>query len=336
MNEEAITREVLQWVYGYALERGLDHGARPVEVAAALGFPLADAQAAVEQLLDLGLLRGSPDLNVAASPDEAASRVISPLEREMRARSALIEEKRRRLMSFMPVFEASKAASEKQSPVEVIDDLSDVRAVIAELAAGCQDEILTAQPGGGREEDILEEAAPRDEAALKKGVRMRTLYQHTARFSQGTCVYVERVARLGAQVRTLDDHFTRVLIFDRRSALIEVPDNSDAAALIRDPHVVSFIAETFERLWLAAEPFSTAAGTRVEIADDLKQAIVRLLMEGMTDASIASRLGLSVRTCRRHIADTMAELGAQSRFQAGYMLAARTSRSAPFPPDRRG
>ncbi|WP_410092509.1 hypothetical protein [Streptomyces sp. uw30] len=45
-------------------------------------------------------------------------------------------------------------------------------------------------------------------------------------------------------------------------------------------------------------------------------------------ASGALRLGMSVRTCRRHIADTMVELGAQSRFQAGYLWAMRARRNS--------
>ncbi|MFF8729062.1 hypothetical protein ACF073_21570 [Streptomyces sp. NPDC015171] len=38
---------------------------------------------------------------------------------------------------------------------------------------------------------------------------------------------------------------------------------------------------------------------------------------------IARRLGVSLRTCRKHIADLFQELGADSRFQAGYLTAAR-------------
>jgi DNA-binding CsgD family transcriptional regulator len=149
---------------------------------------------------------------------------------------------------------------------------------------------------------------------------MRILYQHTARSSRGTHSYVEQVTRLGAQVRTLDDQFMRFLIFDRECAVFATPGNPNGAVVIRNPYVVAFMVETYERLWLTAEPFE-ADGTQPEIMDDLKDAIVRLLMAGMTDAAVARRLGMSVRTCRRHIAEIMTALDAESRFQAGYLLA---------------
>lgn len=43
----------------------------------------------------------------------------------------------------------------------------------------------------------------------------------------------------------------------------------------------------------------------------------------MKDEMIARRLGMSLRTCRKHIAESMETLGASSRFQAGYLARAR-------------
>ncbi|HEY7177323.1 MAG TPA: helix-turn-helix transcriptional regulator [Micromonosporaceae bacterium] len=61
---------------------------------------------------------------------------------------------------------------------------------------------------------------------------------------------------------------------------------------------------------------------RVDPASDsshrsLQQRIVQLLADGAKDETIARALGMSVRTCRRHIADIMRRLDAVSRFQAG-------------------
>jgi DNA-binding MarR family transcriptional regulator len=329
MSTEAPDRETLHRLYGHALAQGAG-GVALTELAAALGLHRPRAEAAVSRLLAMGLLRGrAGDRVVAVSPAEAAADVIGPMERGIRLQRTQIEQTREQLMSFVPDFEACLSGTgEQHSPFQVLENLADVRAVIADLTQHCREEILTAQPGGRREESILEEAMPRDEAALHRGVRMQILYQHTARFSRGTTVYVDRVTQLGAHVRTLDDHFTRLLIFDRKAALIAVPGRPHAAALIREPHVVAFVTETYERLWLAAEPFVGSTDTRVEIADDLRQSIIRLLTEGMTDASIANRLGMSVRTCRRYVAEIMAELGAQSRFQAGHMLATQEAVSA--------
>lgn len=324
-----VDRGTLQSVYKHALDHGVGQGFLRAEVGPAVGLPDALAAAAVEKLIAMGLLRGhSRGRLCAVAPGGAVDEVVIPIEREIRARRALVEDTRASIMSFLPLFEAAQVAYENKNRFEVLNDLSKVRIAIADLTARARSEILTAQPGGAREEGILAEAAPRDRAALERGVKMRVLYQHTARFGLGTGEYVDRITHLGAEVRTLDDHFSRLLVFDDEAAVISVPDDPLAATIVREANVVAFIKETYERLWLAAEPFSMAFRAGSEITDDIRQAIVRLLMEGMTDASIALRLGMSVRTCRRHIADVMVELGAQSRFQAGYLWAMRARRNS--------
>ncbi|WP_107116361.1 helix-turn-helix domain-containing protein [Streptomyces sp. NRRL F-4489] len=318
----AAGQETLERVYEYVVAQPVGRELDGEAAAGLLGLTAAEFGAAVEQLTAWGLLRTGPGRElIPVSPDVTVSRLLGPLEREIRARRLQIEEQRRRLMAFLPLFEAGRSARRGGHQVELLSTLDEVRAVIAELVEQSTTEILTAQPGGGRREDVLEEAAPRDIATLRKGVEMRILYQHTARYSRGTSSYVEQVTRLGAQVRTLDDQFMRLLVFDRQAALIPVPDNPNAAALVRDPHVVAFMVESYERLWLAADPLVVDAESHAEITDDLKEAIVRLLSEGMTDAAVARRLGMSVRTCRRHVAEIMAALDAESRFQAGYLLA---------------
>ncbi|WP_369171280.1 LuxR C-terminal-related transcriptional regulator [Streptomyces sp. R28] len=315
---------LLRRVYEFMLDATRCDGvALDVEVAAAqLGICEGDVREALAELSALGLLLNRPGSGfVAVSPDEATTRVLLPLESELRARRARVEEIRRRLVSFTPVFDASLLARENRRQIELIDNLDDVRAAIADLSAKSRKEILTAQPGGGRREDVLVEAAPRDYDTLRRGVEMRILYQHTARSSRGTQSYVEQVSRLGAQVRTLDDQFMRFLIFDRECAMFATPGNPNRAVVIRNPHVVSFMVEAYERLWLTAEPFEAEGDSQPEIMDDLKDAIVRLLTAGMTDAAVARRLGMSVRTCRRHVAEIMTALDAESRFQAGYLLA---------------
>lgn len=45
------------------------------------------------------------------------------------------------------------------------------------------------------------------------------------------------------------------------------------------------------------------------------------MTKGYKDEMVARRLGMSVRTCRRHIAEITEQLEATSRFQAGYNAA---------------
>jgi DNA-binding NarL/FixJ family response regulator len=51
-----------------------------------------------------------------------------------------------------------------------------------------------------------------------------------------------------------------------------------------------------------------------------QRAIAGLLIEGHTDAVIAERLGMNIRTAREHIAKLAAHLGSESRAQLGYLI----------------
>jgi DNA-binding NarL/FixJ family response regulator len=55
------------------------------------------------------------------------------------------------------------------------------------------------------------------------------------------------------------------------------------------------------------------------------------MAEGEKDEAISRRLSISVRTCRRHIADYMAQVGATSRFQAGVIAARSGHTETPGP-----
>ena len=81
---------------------------------------------------------------------------------------------------------------------------------------------------------------------------------------------------------------------------------------------------TFEQLWAEASPLEEVINKQsqddTEI-DHTRAAILRLMAEGEKDEAISRRLSISVRTCRRHIADYMAQVGATSRFQAGVIAA---------------
>jgi hypothetical protein len=189
-----VDRSALQAVYRYALDHGLEEGFARSAVGPATGLPETVVTAAVEELLAMGLLLGLAAGRLrAVAPGEAVSGVITPLERELRARRAAIEDTRAAIMSFLPLYEREQVARERKNGFEILPDLAAVRVAIADLTARARVEILTAQPGGARGEGVLAEASPRDLAALRRGVRMRVLYQHTARFSRGTGEYVDRV-----------------------------------------------------------------------------------------------------------------------------------------------
>ena len=79
----------------------------------------------------------------------------------------------------------------------------------------------------------------------------------------------------------------------------------------------------FDAVWEFADPFTVDDATAEQQLSATQRTILRGLASGLTDEALASRLGMSVRTCRRHIAQIFELLGADSRFQAGALAAAK-------------
>ncbi|WP_307126378.1 helix-turn-helix transcriptional regulator [Streptomyces sp. B1I3] len=291
----------------------------------ALGITVQEAAESLERLSELGLVHqedvGCP-LYSPVGPESAALVTLLPLETELRRRTELIAHARRDLESLVPVYHDSSAWRQRMKGVQVLGRLQDVRNVLAEHAANCRDEVLTAQPGGGRRTEVLEEAVERDENMLCSGVRMRTLYQHSARFSPPTAAYVERITLQGGEVRTTSAEFMRLIVFDRRVAVISQAGNSLGAVVVEEPSVVDFAVQAFEHVWFNAEPFEVdVRREHIEsVSEDVDKALLRLLASGMDDAAIARRLGVSLRTCQRRVSRILDSLGARSRFQAGFLI----------------
>ena len=70
----------------------------------------------------------------------------------------------------------------------------------------------------------------------------------------------------------------------------------------------------FDQLWSHAV---TTPGFGTELALDDRTQLLELLAGGAKDEQIARTMGVSLRTVRRRIASLLAELGVDSRFQAG-------------------
>jgi DNA-binding CsgD family transcriptional regulator len=115
-----------------------------------------------------------------------------------------------------------------------------------------------------------------------------------------------------------------MFVFDREVAFIPKrthPDQVPGALVVREPVLISFLCALFDQFWVSALPFTTDGPGYQNVSDDLRRSILELLAQGLKDEVVARRLGMSVRTCRRHIATLMQELGAESRFEAGVKAA---------------
>lgn len=91
-------------------------------------------------------------------------------------------------------------------------------------------------------------------------------------------------------------------------------DRDVDAVVLHLPSMVAALEQLFAARWERAEPWADG-GDRVP-ADP----VVELLCLGFTDAQIADRLGISVRSVRRRVAQRMQDEGASTRMELGYRL----------------
>ncbi|MDF3300787.1 helix-turn-helix transcriptional regulator [Streptomyces tropicalis] len=277
-------------------------------------------------LLDLALLHPDPDdmdFLVPTAPQEVMTRLLRGMYDE-------VSESHRRVGSVVAAFERyaglgrrvqPPSATVEGSAIRVLDGLSRIQAAMDEATAACTTEVLSVQPGGIRREHELSEGLHRALALRGRGVRMRDLYTHVARHGQGLLTYLELMGDT-VEARTLDEVIDRLILFDRTVAFIPANTDRTMALELRHPALIEYLVTVFERLWRLAIPLTAALpDTGIEGISHREQSIAALLAEGHQDAVIAERLGISVRTCRAHIARLSETLGAASRTQLGVRIA---------------
>lgn len=147
--------------------------------------------------------------------------------------------------------------------------------------------------------------------AVARGVRVRVVQD----LGSGPGLS-QQLSRAGVHVRTAARIPSRMLIADRRVALVLPPADAGptapAVAAGRSALLAALVAH-FELLWeISGSSPATSPGMHGRDSE-----ILRLLASGMTDDAVAAHMGSSARTIRRRVAALMRETSAKTRFQAG-------------------
>ncbi|MFJ6784260.1 LuxR C-terminal-related transcriptional regulator [Streptomyces yangpuensis] len=311
----------------------IHEGLTPVtlaQAAAETGVSARACLAAVRSLTDFCLLTelpaeggtGEPAGWQPVSPQAATAQLLSDRDTALRAQEEALREQRRHiqqqrdgLAALAPVYLQARQQVFPQGTIDHVPDKLAVRSLLSDVIDSCRSEVLVSKHGGSFPPAALREALPRDLALLGRGIRMRSLYQHATRFDQPTRMHAEQLIGAGAEIRTLPEVLPQMIVVDGSLALL--PARSGGALLVREPDLLAYLLDAFERDWENAAPFATGRQAAHDVATTLKQSILVLLAKGLKDESIARRLGISLRTCRRHVSELLEGLGAHSRFQAG-------------------
>lgn len=297
------------------------------EVAASLECTVAELDKPMARLAEMGLLRTTDGERMSAvSPMLAEATVLGAEDLELGARRAVLEARRNTIRRLVPEWNDALTSQVHATAVDVISDPAQIGNVLMHYADQCREELLSVAPGRLPKTRIDSRTRIANLYSLRRGIKTRALYQHTALRDRHTRSYLTELADNGAKIRFAPSVPGRSLVVDGAVALLPIPTGTpgrQGLAVVRERNVVAWVIATFEQLWAEALPLEEVITRQSDDAqlDQTRAAILRLMAEGEKDDAISRRLSISVRTCRRHIAEYMSQVGATSRFQAGVIAA---------------
>ena len=127
------------------------------------------------------------------------------------------------------------------------------------------------------------------------------------------------ISAKGVRIRIYSGQLAHeAIVIDRKVAILAGPPVAGVRSysVVQVPEVVAAVRSLYQATWESAAELETVLDMPPAVDED-GLAILRMLAAGRKDESAARGLRMSVRTYRRRVADLMALLGADSRFQAG-------------------
>ncbi|MFH9575347.1 LuxR C-terminal-related transcriptional regulator [Streptomyces sp. NPDC017230] len=298
----------------------LEHRGKGVaELAEVLGRPERDIRSALDRLHELSLVRSShAEALHAVSPELGMEVLLARQQAELAAQQQRVEASRAVAARLIAQF-ADQGTSARQPNVEHLTGIEQIREKLEVLTHRVRAEVMTLAPNGAHTPESLQAAKPLDTELLGRGVRMRTIYLDSVRNSPHTVAYAEWLAERGGQVRTTPSLPVRMVIVDRESAVIPVQAEAscEAAVVLTGQGTLTALCALFDSVWASAVDLAEARQRDDSGLSAQEREVLNSLYRGLTDESIAKRLGVSPRTARRVANDMMDRLGARSRFQAG-------------------
>ncbi|MCX4779165.1 helix-turn-helix transcriptional regulator [Streptomyces sp. NBC_01264] len=287
-----------------------------------LGVTDAEVRSSLDLLSELALIRPSYEQEGelrAVSPEVGMEILMARQQADLAAQQLRIEASRAAAAQLIAEF-ADLSPTGSSPGVEQLVGLDEIRTRITGLAHGVRSDLMTFAPGGGHRPETLEASKASDLALLGRGVRMRSLFQDSVRNSQSTVAYATWLGELGGEVRTAPDLPTRLMLFDRTTAVIPVSseDSAAGAVVLTGQGTLTALCALFENVWSNARPLGAASEERDDSGlSPQETTVIRLLAQGLTDEAIAKRLAVSPRTARRLATGLMERLNAASRFEFG-------------------
>ena len=300
-----------------------------MQIAELLSLQPAEVIDALDELSDLTLLRAGLTAEHRLRPvsiERAIQALLRQQSEQLKVQSgslAMLQSAMKELLETRPTHDSGFG----QADVLTITGEEPAQLHIEQLTLRATDSMDSLMPGKSLPPEMLEAARSFDEEICQRGVTARALYQSAVMNDRRTLEYARWLGGIGTQIRFAPVVPLRLILLDRTTALlfrrdVQLPLET---FVIREPAILAPLIELYELSWAAATPLddqeSKSPDGDTPSAQEL--ALLRLLAAGGTDEAAGKKLGISVRTVRRIMADLMERLEASSRFEAGHKATQR-------------
>ncbi len=295
-----------------------------------LGARAGTVEAALDRLRELGVVEEHGEGWRAQEPDAAVARLVDDrmdhLLRQVRAlaHTGSVVEELERHRADTPVPPDGEAPAET-ALVERITDPVELQLRLRALSFISCAELLTAEPTDVLTTDHIRRTEPVKHRHLRQGTTVRQLVAPDALEDPLVVRHLRELAFAGALVRVAPELDRTLTVHDREVAHLPAdPVDGDRGTLcVREPGLVDTLVREFERLWEEAEEFDGADTPTDPEGDgaisEVQAQVLAAMCRASKDETGARRVGLSLRTYRRHVAELIHLLGADNRVHAALL-----------------
>ena len=292
------------------------------EVSGALGVSVGKATRVIASLEAKGLVARSGtaiDHVVASPPDIALGALI--VEHQEGIRQAELE------MRALRERYLAASSSRAEQVVDVVRGREAVRQRFNQLQRGARREVLEFVKGDVVAVSVEENVE--EEQAISRGVVYRFLLERQTLERPGLMAALSETIQPGVELRVTRELPIRLIVVDREIAMIPLAgatdDQSGGALLLRAGGLLDLAVSLFEVKWRDATRLDAVVDGAVEGSElsARERQILLMLNAGLTDRTVATRLGLSARTVQRYVADMMERAEIDTRLQLGVQATRR-------------
>lgn len=293
----------------------------PADLAERLDLPAGRVRKALQRLHASGLsarLIGTRSCHVAAPPEIAVDALVLRRQQQLEQLRADMRDLAVRVKDVQPPAEPSEL-------IELVEGVQAVMHHLARMQLGAREEVLIidappylhGQPIANEEEI----------QALHRGVRYRAIYHAPGLADAQHMAQIMECVDAGEEARALPSIEMKMIVADRRFALLPLSfsatDAVRARILVHSSPLLDALVLCFESLWSRATPIAGVAAAVPERMSEQDRRLLSMMAGGIKDRAIARALGVTERTVGRRIQELMAQLEATTRFQAGLQAARR-------------